>query len=74
MIDLTQVRSYVEDILFPYQAQLQSASESFRESFLRDLEKVAKQRTLSYELTNRQLLGRSYRSPSVSKTRKNRSF
>ncbi len=74
MFDLSKVRVYMEDLLFPYHTQLQSASESFRESFLRDLEKVAKQRTLSYELANRQLLSGSYRGPSVGKVRKNRSF
>lgn len=65
MIDFGNVRSYIEGILFPYYAQLQSNSESFRESFIRDLERVAKQRTLSYESANRHLLSRTYSKPSV---------
>lgn len=74
MIDLGKVRSYIEDLLFPYQASLQSDFENLSRSFIRDLEKVASQRTSSYELANRQLLRKSYRGPIVSRTRKNTSF
>ncbi len=74
MIDLGKVRSYIEDLLFPYRASLESDSENLRRSFIRDLEKVASQRNLSYQSANRQLLCKSYRGPSVSKTGKNRSF